>query len=200
MEPKEVLDELKTMLVARLRFEPGRVADVGFDTPLAKGVDGSLGLDSLDFIELGLAIEERYGIVIDESGLILTNYHVIKDATKVFVRLPGDKSGYADIHAADPRSDLAVLKVLEAPVAAVVAIDRSDALLSDLRILAGLTQPELAAAAGIPTSTLAALERGHRPLSESSAGALAVALGATGDDVQAAYERTRTQPPRTTRF
>ena len=67
MEPKEVLDELKTMLVARLRFEPGRVADVGFDTPLAKGVDGSLGLDSLDFIELGLAIEERYGIVIDES-------------------------------------------------------------------------------------------------------------------------------------
>lgn len=62
-------------------------------------------------------VPETYGsgIVIDESGLILTNYHVIKDATKVFVRLPGDKSGYADIHAADPRSDLAVLRLLKAP-------------------------------------------------------------------------------------
>ena len=51
------------------------------------------------------------GVVIDRQGLILTNYHVIRDATKIFVRLPGDKSGYADIHAADPRSDLAVLRI-----------------------------------------------------------------------------------------
>jgi acyl carrier protein len=26
-----------------------------------------MGLDSLDFIELGIAIEERFGVVIDES-------------------------------------------------------------------------------------------------------------------------------------
>ncbi|PKZ62983.1 transcriptional regulator [Gordonia terrae] len=108
---------------------------------------------------------------------------------------------YWESSTSSPQIDklVAVLRVLEAPVSAVVAIDRSEALLSDLRILAGLTQPELAAAAGIPTSTLAALERGHRPLSESSAGALAVALGVTGDDFRAAYERTRTQPPRITR-
>jgi S1-C subfamily serine protease len=50
------------------------------------------------------------GIVIDEQeSLILTNYHVVRGATKIFVRLPGNKSSYADIHAADPRSDLAVL-------------------------------------------------------------------------------------------
>ncbi len=53
------------------------------------------------------------GVVIDgDKGLILTNYHVVQDATKVFVRLPGARSGYADIHAADPRSDLAVLRLL----------------------------------------------------------------------------------------
>jgi len=34
---------------------------------LPKGVDGSLGLDSLDFIELSVAIEERFGITIDET-------------------------------------------------------------------------------------------------------------------------------------
>src|SRR4051794_23264596 len=50
------------------------------------------------------------GVVIDARGLVLTNYHVIRDATKIFLRLPGGKASYADIHAADPRSDLAVLR------------------------------------------------------------------------------------------
>jgi acyl carrier protein len=30
-------------------------------------VEGSLGLDSLDFIEMSVAIEERFGFVMDES-------------------------------------------------------------------------------------------------------------------------------------
>ncbi len=51
------------------------------------------------------------GVVVDAQGLILTNYHVIRDATKIYVHMPGDKAGYADIHAADPRSDLAVLRL-----------------------------------------------------------------------------------------
>ncbi|PYN97505.1 MAG: acyl carrier protein [Candidatus Rokuibacteriota bacterium] len=67
MEPKEVLDELRTIFVTRLRFEPHRVADVTLDTPLPKGVDGSIGLDSLDFIELSLAVEDRFGIVMDDA-------------------------------------------------------------------------------------------------------------------------------------
>ena len=66
METKEVLDELKTILVERLKFEPRRAADTGPETTLPKGVEGSLGLDSLDFIELSVAIEERFGIVMDE--------------------------------------------------------------------------------------------------------------------------------------
>ncbi|MFN4259664.1 MAG: trypsin-like peptidase domain-containing protein [Gemmataceae bacterium] len=51
------------------------------------------------------------GVVIDAAGLILTPYHVVRGATKVYVRLPGNKGSYADIHAADPRSDLAVLRL-----------------------------------------------------------------------------------------
>lgn len=74
-------------------------------------------------------VPESYGsgVVIDAGkGLVLTNYHVIggpKDAgggglaTKIYVRLPGANRGsYADIHAADPRADLAVLRMLGPPV------------------------------------------------------------------------------------
>jgi acyl carrier protein len=67
MEPKEVLEELKTLFVSRLKFEPKRVAEVELATALPKGVESSLGLDSLDFIELGIAIEEHFGVVMDES-------------------------------------------------------------------------------------------------------------------------------------
>src|SRR6059036_3322182 len=67
MTQKEVLDELKAIAVERLRFDPRRAAEMTLETTLPKGVEGSLGLDSLDFIELSVAIEERFGIMIDET-------------------------------------------------------------------------------------------------------------------------------------
>jgi acyl carrier protein len=67
MQAKEVLDELKAILVTRLKFDPRRAAEITADTPLPKGLDGAIGLDSLDFIELAIAIEERFGLVMDEA-------------------------------------------------------------------------------------------------------------------------------------
>jgi serine protease Do len=67
------------------------------------------------------------GVVVDADGLILTNYHVVQEATKIFVRLPGGKSSYADIHAADPRSDLAVLKLLNPNAVPLKAITLGNA-------------------------------------------------------------------------
>lgn len=67
------------------------------------------------------------GVVIDPKGLILTNYHVVQDAAKIYVRLPGGKGSYADIHAADPRSDLAVLKLINVNVLPLKAIVLGDA-------------------------------------------------------------------------
>jgi serine protease Do len=55
------------------------------------------------------------GVVIDSSGLILTPYHVVAGATRIHVFLPGGIGSYADIHAADARSDLAVLKLIDPP-------------------------------------------------------------------------------------
>lgn len=55
------------------------------------------------------------GVVIDEKGLVLTPYHAIEGATKIYVFLPGRVGSYADIHAADARCDLAVLKLITPP-------------------------------------------------------------------------------------
>ena len=74
MEPKEVLDELKTILVTRLKFDADRAAGTTQATPLPKGVEGSIGLDSLDFIELSIAIEERFGIPMDESEDLVPHF------------------------------------------------------------------------------------------------------------------------------
>jgi S1-C subfamily serine protease len=88
---------------------------------------------SLEIKRLDLAdptnVPESFGsgIVIGEANgaerglLVLTNYHVIRGATKIYVRLSGDKGSYADIHAADPRSDLAVLRLLSADLPRVKA-------------------------------------------------------------------------------
>lgn len=67
MTQKEILDDLKAIIVERLKFDPRRAAEMTADTTLPKGIEGSLGLDSLDFIELSVAMEERFGIVIDEG-------------------------------------------------------------------------------------------------------------------------------------
>ncbi|QJW92601.1 trypsin-like peptidase domain-containing protein [Frigoriglobus tundricola] len=61
------------------------------------------------------------GVVIDPAGLVLTPYHVVDGATKIYVHLPGRAGSYADIHAADARYDLAVLKLITPP-AGVTAI------------------------------------------------------------------------------
>src|SRR5262249_9397236 len=63
-------------------------------------------------------VPESYGSgVILSDSLVLTNAHVVKNATKIYVRLPGGgrRGSWANIHASDPRSDLAVLKLLDPP-------------------------------------------------------------------------------------
>jgi len=55
------------------------------------------------------------GLILDKGGLVLTAGHAVARARKVYVKLPGGKGSYADIHALDPRSDLAVLKLLDPP-------------------------------------------------------------------------------------
>ena len=52
---------------------------------LPKGVEGSLGLDSLDFIELSIALEERFGVVIQEGEDVAAHFGTL-GALARFVR------------------------------------------------------------------------------------------------------------------
>ena len=51
------------------------------------------------------------GVIIQEDGYILTNFHVVEDATKIEVRLRDRRRFTATLHGKDPLSDLAVLKI-----------------------------------------------------------------------------------------
>jgi S1-C subfamily serine protease len=55
------------------------------------------------------------GIVYDKKGHIITNYHVIEDASELSVTLADDTTIPAEVVGVDPSSDLAVLKVDIAP-------------------------------------------------------------------------------------
>jgi serine protease Do len=51
------------------------------------------------------------GFIIDSSGIIVTNNHVIKGAEDILVRIEGGKEYEAKVIGSDPLSDLAVLKI-----------------------------------------------------------------------------------------
>ena len=51
------------------------------------------------------------GFIIDKSGIVITNNHVIKGADDIFVKVNGNKDYKAKLLGADPLSDIAVLKI-----------------------------------------------------------------------------------------
>ena len=67
------------------------------------------------------------GFIISRDGYILTNNHVVKDADSILVRLSDRRELEAELVGADPRSDLALLKI-EADELPVVELGDSDKL------------------------------------------------------------------------
>jgi acyl carrier protein len=58
-------DEIKQLIIDVLQLEDVTPADIESDAPLF--VDG-LGLDSIDALELGVAIQKRYGIILSANA------------------------------------------------------------------------------------------------------------------------------------
>ncbi len=71
--------------------------------------------DSIEFFRRLLPRRPSYavgsGFIVDRTGYILTNYHVVEDAAKVTVRLQNKEEYVAKIVGADKLTDLAVLKI-----------------------------------------------------------------------------------------
>jgi serine protease Do len=51
------------------------------------------------------------GFVVDKSGVIITNNHVVKDATEVYVKFDNGKEYSAEVLGGDTMTDVAVLKI-----------------------------------------------------------------------------------------
>ena len=66
MSNAALIEELKSLIIEALNLEDVTPADIETDAPL---FNEGLGLDSIDALELGLALKKKYGITISaESG------------------------------------------------------------------------------------------------------------------------------------
>ncbi len=71
----ELEQEIKALIIESLNLEDIAVDDIQTDAPLF--VEG-LGLDSIDALELGLALQKRYGIVIGDSETGRENFTSVR--------------------------------------------------------------------------------------------------------------------------
>jgi len=102
------------------------------------------------------------GVVLDTQGRILTNYHVVEDARAIRVTLFDGKSYEAAPVGADPRNDVAVLKI-DAPPDCLFPVEFGDS--------SGLRVGQRALAIGNPfglerTLSVGVISSLNRPLSE----------------------------------
>lgn len=77
------------------------------------------------------------GIIFNEEGYIVTNNHVIEDATKLTVKLSSGKELEAKVIGKDPKSDLAVIKINSKNLPVAKFGDSSKVKVGDLAIAIG---------------------------------------------------------------
>jgi serine protease Do/serine protease DegQ len=86
---------------------------------------GSEGPDSRsEFRRPGLGS----GVIIDKRGLVLTNFHVVKGADEILIRLSDKREYRGQILGTDPKTDLAVVRFQPDHEVTVATLGNSDAL------------------------------------------------------------------------
>ena len=93
-----------------------------FDDPIFQRFFGGGRSDAQSSRSLGS------GVIVDSSGLVVTNYHVIEGMTDVKVALSDKREFEADIVLRDPRTDLAVLRLKGGANFPVMELGDSDAI------------------------------------------------------------------------
>ena len=74
--------ELKQLIIDTLELQGISPSDIDSEAPL---FDGSLGLDSIDALEIGLALKRKYDIRIDTDSTELLNYFASVKNLAIFV-------------------------------------------------------------------------------------------------------------------
>lgn len=121
--------------------------DDDFDPPFLSDIDTQIGS----------------GVVIDASGVILTNHHVIENAGTVTVRFGDGREAQATEIKADPRSDLAIIRIpVTTPLKAARMGDSSSLQIGDWVIAIGSPfELEMTVSAGIISGLISGSIGGH---------------------------------------
>ncbi|SFA45316.1 transcriptional regulator, XRE family [Rhodococcoides kroppenstedtii] len=88
----------------------------------------------------------------------------------------------------------AVTAVLDIRIEDVVNVPLDERFPSDLRVLRGLTQPQLGQMAELPTAVVGRIERADIPLTDDKLEVLSKLVGVEQPVYRAAYERARRRP------
>jgi Do/DeqQ family serine protease len=118
---------LGTVQVARARrapILPGPYADDPVFKEFFEQFFGRGGQSAPEFRQPGLGS----GVIIDRRGYVLTNFHVVKGADAVTVRLSTKREYRGRIVGTDPKTDLAVVRFEPEGDVAVATLGDSDAL------------------------------------------------------------------------
>ena len=115
---KRVLPAVVNVYASRVETTPRNPL---FDDPIFRQFFGG---DSNSRVSKSLGS----GVIVDPSGLVVTNYHVIEGMTDVKVALSDRREFEAQIVLRDPRTDLAVLKLKGGENFPVLELGDSDAL------------------------------------------------------------------------
>jgi Do/DeqQ family serine protease len=99
-----------------------RASNPMFDDPIFRRFFGQQGGNARTSQSLGS------GVIVDSSGLVVTNHHVIEGMTEVKVALSDHREFEAEIVLRDPRTDLAVLKIKSDETFPVLELGDSDAI------------------------------------------------------------------------
>lgn len=114
---------------------PGSLADVA-----EQALDAVVGVNKhMTFNRFGEEtleeVESGSGVIVDKSGYVVTNHHVIEGAEKLTVVIPGKGSYEAELVGSDAMTDLALLKI-EAQDLVALKIGDSDQLRVGEQVLA----------------------------------------------------------------
>lgn len=82
-------------------------------------------------------LSEGSGVIIDSRGFLLTNYHVIANADKIFIILADGRQAVAELIGTDRETDLAVLKIDLPHLTAMALGDPLNAQVGDIALTIG---------------------------------------------------------------
>jgi acyl carrier protein len=90
---KELITEIKGLIIERLKLEEITVADIITDAPL---FGEGLGLDSIDALELVIGLEKEYGVSIPDAEVGKKVFQSVRTIAQYIVNNHGKEAVAAD--------------------------------------------------------------------------------------------------------